>query len=171
MIPLIPVLISALPSLAALFKNAPAQKAAEIAVQVAQEVFGTSDPAEVKARLDATPADGETIRKRLETELGALQASLQDMQDARAATAQLAQMQSAIAWGSPVVSVVVLVGFATLSYVAIYAPPEQREVLLFLLGTWSGLAAGVVQHWTGSSISSRAKDAVIANFSKGRGND
>lgn len=171
MIPLIPIIISAIPALADLFKNTPAKKAAEVAAQIAQEVFGTADPAEVQAKLAASPADGETIRKRLEVELAAFQASVQDVQDARSTTVQLAQMQSAIMWGAPIVSVIVLVGFILLSYLAIYAPPEQREVLLFLLGTWSGLAAGVVQHWTGSSISSRAKDAVIANFTKGRGND
>jgi hypothetical protein len=171
MMPLIPILISALPSLASLFKNAPAQKAAEIAAQVAQEVFGTSDPAEVKARLEATPADGETIRKRLEVELASLQTSLADVQDARASTVQLAGMQSAMMWGAPIVSTLVMIGFVAFSYLALTVGQEKREITLYLLGAWQGLAGAVVGYWVGSSASSRTKDAALANLAKGRGND
>lgn len=166
MIPLIPILISAIPALADLFKNTPAKKAAEVAAQVAQEVFGTTDAAEVQAKLAASPADGETIRKRLEVELATFQASTQDMQDARSTTVQLAQMQSAIMWGAPIVSVIVLAGFTLLSYLAIYAPPAQREVLLFLLGSWATFTGSVVQYWMGSSASSRQKDTALANVAR-----
>ena len=171
MMPLIPILISAIPTLAELFKNTPAKKAAEVAAQVAQEVFGTSDPAEVQAKLAASPADGETIRKRLEVELAALQATYADVADARSTTVQLAQMQSAIMWGAPIVSVIVLAGFVLFSWLALTAPPDKREIVLFMLGAWQGLAVNVAGYWVGSSASSRSKDAALANFAKGRGND
>jgi hypothetical protein len=87
---------------------------------------------------------------------------LRDVQDARATTVKLVEQGSVIAWGAPVVSVIVITGFALLSYLAIYASPGQREVLLFLLGAWSGLATNVVGYWMGSSAGSKDKDAQIA---------
>lgn len=67
--------------------------------------------------------------------------------------------------GAIVVSIVVLFGFIVLSYLAM--KPESAgikyEVVLVLLGNWSGLAFAVVGYWVGSTISSKQKDDTIAN--------
>lgn len=96
-------------------------------------------------------------------------AYLRDVQDARATNLKLVEQGSAIAWAPVVVSVIVLIGFSVLSYLAIYSPPGQREVLLFLLGAWSSLATAVVGFWVGSSSGSKDKDALLAALAKGRG--
>jgi Kef-type K+ transport system membrane component KefB len=65
-----------------------------------------------------------------------------------------------------IVSVIVLAGFSVISFLAM--KPElagvRESVVLFLLGAWSTLAAGVVTYWVGSSASSKAKDTTIENM-------
>jgi Kef-type K+ transport system membrane component KefB len=65
-----------------------------------------------------------------------------------------------------IISVIVLVGFAGFSFLAM--KPElsgvKESVVLFLLGAWSTLAAGVVNYWVGSSSSSKQKDETIQNM-------
>ncbi len=62
-----------------------------------------------------------------------------------------------------IVSVIVLVGFAGFSFLAM--KPDlagvKESVVLFLLGAWSTLAAGVVNYWVGSSSGSAKKDETI----------
>ncbi|WP_454656348.1 hypothetical protein [Bosea beijingensis] len=40
----------------------------------------------------------------------------------------------------------------------------QQDVVLFLLGAWQSLAAGVVYYWVGSSSGSAAKDQAIKHI-------
>lgn len=65
-----------------------------------------------------------------------------------------------------IISVIVLAGFSIVSFLAM--KPElagvRESVVLFLLGAWSTLAAGVVSYWVGSSASSKAKDTTIENM-------
>lgn len=132
--------------------------------------FGTDATPEAVA--EAVKADPDTARDVLadvEAKQGAalteLQARLADVKDARAQTIALAEAGSTIAWGAPVVSVLVMVGFCILSYLAINATQAaNRDVVLFLLGAWQGLATVVVGYWVGSSASSKAKDTTIANM-------
>ena len=66
--------------------------------------------------------------------------------------------------GPIIVSTIVLGGFIVISFMAMkpeYAGVKQ-EVVLFLLGAWSTLAAGVVSYWVGSSAGSKNKDDAIA---------
>lgn len=90
---------------------------------------------------------------------------LRDVQDARATTVKLVEQGSAIAWGAPIVSTVVMLAFAIFSYLAINSPVSgpAREVVMYLLGAWQGLAATVVAYWVGSSVGSKAKDATLAD--------
>lgn len=65
-----------------------------------------------------------------------------------------------------IISVIVLLGFAGFSFLAM--KPElsgvKESVVLFLLGAWSTLAAGVVNYWVGSSSSSKQKDETIKDM-------
>jgi hypothetical protein len=121
-------------------------------------------PEAVEAALEK--ADAPIIVRRVEAAeapaiMDEVNAYIRDVQDARATTVKLVEQGSSIAWGAPVVSVIVLIGFSVISYLAIYAPPQQREVLLFLLGAWSSLATGVVGYWVGSSAGSKSKDDAL----------
>lgn len=65
-----------------------------------------------------------------------------------------------------VISVIVLAGFFMFSFLAM--KPEmsgvKESVVLFLLGSWSTLAAAVVAYWVGSSASSAKKDETISTM-------
>ena len=68
-----------------------------------------------------------------------------------------------------IISVFVLAGFAVVSFLAM--KPElagvRESVVLFLLGAWSTMAAGVVTYWVGSSAGSKQKDDTIQTMTGG----
>ena len=72
--------------------------------------------------------------------------------------------------GAVVVSIIVLVGFIVISFLAM--KPEyagvNKEVVLFLLGSWSGLAGIAVAYWLGSSAGSADKSAQIERLKQER---
>ena len=65
-----------------------------------------------------------------------------------------------------IISIIVLAGFGMFSFLAM--KPElagiKESVVLFLLGAWSTMAAGVVNYWVGSSAGSSKKDETIQNM-------
>ena len=72
--------------------------------------------------------------------------------------------------GPIIVSVIVLAGFIIFSFMAMkpeYAAVRQ-EVVLFLLGAWSTMSAGVVAYWVGSSAGSKNKDDAIQAIAEKR---
>ena len=71
-------------------------------------------------------------------------------------------------FGAIVVSTVVLAGFILLSFLAMKPDSAnvKQEVVLFLLGAWSGLAVTIVGYWVGSTISSKQKDDTIASMNE-----
>lgn len=134
------------------------------------DAFGVSaTPEAIEQAIASDSKQAEAVIATVERENGSaimseVNAYLADIQDARATTVKLVERGSVIAWGAPIVSVIVMIGFGIFSYLAIYAPPGQREVLLFLLGNWSILAGAVVNFWVGSSASSKDKDASIRDL-------
>lgn len=62
------------------------------------------------------------------------------------------------------ISILVIGGFGMFSFLAM--KPDlagvKESVVLFLLGAWSTMAAGVVNYWVGSSNSSSKKDDLLA---------
>ena len=70
--------------------------------------------------------------------------------------------------GPIIVSGIVLVGFVIISFLAMKADAAgvKQEVVLFLLGSWSGLAGGAVAYWLGSSAGSKNKDDVIQTITE-----
>ena len=142
----------------------------QVAGKVLAEALGvTPTPEAVKNAIetgdqDVVQAKLSEAETRMQTEVEKFKAALEDVQSARAATGALAGLGSRIAWGAPVVSVVVMVGFMILSFIAM--KPDltgvRSDVTLFLLGAWSGYAGAVVTYWLGSSAGSNDKNAQIA---------
>ena len=93
-----------------------------------------------------------------------LTAALADVSSARAQTVALAGAGSRIAWGAPVVSVLVLSGFATLAVLVVYrgVPAGSETVASVLLGTMGAMATAVVSYWVGSSAGSARKSELLA---------
>lgn len=132
---------------------------------------GATDPDAQSAALQ-DPATASALRIQL-AQIAAQQAStseaaihqaiasqLADVANARATTVQLVGNGSAMAWGAPVVSLVVLITFgAVMSLVLFRAIPAGSETVLnVLLGTLGAMATSVVSYWVGSSVGSARKD-------------
>lgn len=140
-------------------------------------VTGTSEAA-AQARSLADPEKAATLRVELAkiaagqevaaatAAQAALAAQLNDVASARAATIQLAQSGSRIAWGAPVVSVVVLSTFAIVMTLALTRtlPSSAEPVLNVLLGTLGAMATSVVGYWVGSSAGADRKDEHLVNL-------
>ena len=155
---------------------APAVSAVQAAVGA---VTGSADPEEQVAAL-SDPDKAATLRvelARIAAERGAaaaaitqaaLVARLADVAGARAATVELAQSGSGIAWGAPVVSVVVLLTFGGAVAMTLMRPmPAGAEAVLnVLLGTLGAMATSVVGYWVGSSAGSARKDARLASLAE-----
>ena len=140
-------------------------------------VTGTSDSASQAMAL-ADPEKAAALRVELAQIAAAqevaaaasaqalLAAQLSDIAGARAMTVQLAQSGSHVAWGAPVVSVVVLVTFGVVMAIALTTtlPNSAEPVLNVLLGTLGAMATSVVGYWVGSSAGSDRKDEHLVNL-------
>ena len=117
----------------------------------------TGDPATVNAAL----ASADT---KMQAEVEKFKASLEDVQDARAITVKYVQAGSSLQLGPVIVSIIVMLGFVGISFLAM--KPElagvDKSVTLYLLGAWQGLAAAAVAYWIGSSAGSQDKSNQIA---------
>ena len=142
-------------------------------------VTGTTDPL-MQAQTLANPEKAAALRvelARIAAEQAAaaaasnqaiLIAHLNDVANARATTAQLAQAGSSIAWGAPVVSLAVLVTFGGVVALALtrQMPAGAEPVLNVLMGTLGAMATSVVGYWVGSSAGSARKDARLASLTE-----
>lgn len=137
--------------------------AASLGVPPTPEAVGnainTRDPAEVSAALSEAEA-------KINAEVEKFKAQLEDIQDAREATFKLAKMGSPIAWGAPVVSVIITLGFITtlilLMTVRVNYNDVTGQALLLLIGSLSTMQVSVVSYWLGSSAGSADKSNQIA---------
>lgn len=119
----------------------------------------TGDPATVNAALASADA-------KMNAEVEKFKAQMEDVQNARATTVALTNAGSSIAWGAPVVSIVIVAGFIGLSFLAM--KPDfagvDKSVTLYLLGAWQSLATMAAGYWLGSSAGSQDKSAQIATM-------
>ena len=132
----------------------------------AAQIAAVSDPvvaSELGLQLAQIAADREAahdaaINDRLVAVLG-------DIADARAQTIALARQGSWMAWGSPVVSTIVLVTFGALAgVVTFHAVPEGSiQIANIMLGSLGTMTASVVSYWVGSSVGSARKSDQLAN--------
>lgn len=161
------IILSALPILGKLIPEGRTPDIISAGVKAAQDVFGTADESEVKAKMAADPALAEQFKSRLEAETAELQARLADLQDARATTVRLVEQGSAIAWGAVVVSVLVVLGFLGMAILLMFrqVPDSQLAIVVFTtLSTGFGM---VLQYWLGSSSGSANKDQILKQIATG----
>lgn len=132
-----------------------------------QQVAALGDPDKAAAlRVELARIAAEREAAAAEAGQTALVARLADVAGARTTTVQLAQVGSSIAWGAPVVSVVVLLTFGGVVAMTLVRamPPGAEAVLNVLLGTLGAMATSVVSYWVGSSAGSARKDARLASL-------
>lgn len=135
--------------------------------QPEEQVAALSDPeiaSELRLKLAAIAAERAAAAEKAAQDQ--LVAQFADIANARATSVQLVQAGSAMAWGAPVVSVVVLVTFGSVVALTLLRslPPNAEPVLNVLLGTLGAMATSVVTYWVGSSAGSARKDARLATI-------
>jgi hypothetical protein len=185
MLPLIGLAATYLPDLIRLIAGDKAGTIAAAVGKVVSDVTNTTDPAAAQKTLESDPNAASELRARLaqialdaqkaqndaadqqrQAELATLQSSLGDTKDARDNMVALAQAHSDIAWGAPVVSVIVTGGFfAILGLLVFYGrivgaalDPMVTQILNISVGTLATGFATVINFWLGSSQGSRSKD-------------
>jgi hypothetical protein len=119
----------------------------------------TGDPEIIKAKL----AQAESAMR---AEVDKYKAQLADIQDAREQTTQLATVGSGIAWGAPVISVVIVCGFfavmSLLFIIRIDFTASTVTLLNVLFGALIPAFGQVCNYWLGSSAGSQNKDGQIS---------
>ncbi len=161
------IILAALPALGSLIGSPKAGEIITAGTKIAQEVFGTTDEAAIVKKMETDPALAEQFKAKLQTEADKLSAQLADVQDARATTVRLAESGSAISWGAPVISVLIVLGFIALVIALVFKQVPDSQAVLILFGALSSAFGSVVTYWLGSSASSAHKDGILKQIVTG----
>ena len=104
----------------------------------------------------------ETLRQDA---LDELKAGLGDVASARNMASDLARANSGLAYGSVVVSVVIVAafGWTTYSVLSSHMSATDGQFGSILVGTLAAMATQVANYWLGSSLGSATKNSLIAN--------
>lgn len=148
---LLPLLGQIAPELLGLAFGGQAQAVASRVETALKDVFGTADPAVVQTATEGDPSKRDALKARLAAETDALKAELGDVADARATAAALATARSPIAWGSPVVSAVVVLAFAAVAVIVFARYGVESAVGQLVAGALIAKFGTVVDYWLGSS--------------------
>lgn len=117
--------------------------------------------AEIAAEREAEANREADARRR--DELEELAKRLTDVAGARQQTITLASSGSPLAWGSAVLSAIILIGFTTLLYLVINQQTDLKNQALvnILFGTLAAMATQVANYWLGSSSGSAHKNDIL----------
>jgi hypothetical protein len=165
---LVPLVLQVLPKLAPIFGTPISGGVLDKAGRVAKEVFGTIDAAQIQLQIEQDKNKLEAFKTQLDAATKDEQAYFADVQSARAQTMALAQVQSPIAYGAPIMSGVVTVGFTVVltlfvSY-ALQLDAYQQSVVTILIGYLGAAFQQAVNYWLGTTRQSREKDTVLASL-------
>ena len=127
-------------------------------------------PQAVATAIQADPAAAQVKLAQIEAETKSQAAYLADIANARGTTVQLAQAGSNIAWGAPVVSTIICIGFFAvlfmLFFVRVEMPSSVFQLLSVILGVLAGLMTQVGNYWLGSSEGSRRNADTIRDVAR-----
>ncbi|MDB5371801.1 MAG: hypothetical protein JWP04_443 [Belnapia sp.] len=122
------------------------------AAELVRTVTGTDDPAEAAAILEADPAKRADLQIRLAEIANAREtAYYAEVANARQQTIDLAKTGSSLAWGAPLVTLLV---FGLFAYTVVGSPPADVGTL----ETIKTVFIAACTYWIGSSRGSAAKD-------------
>lgn len=171
---LAPILIGEVAK-AAIGDTPTAGKVADTAVSIISDVSGIpintpDDASRAVAAVQADPVKlAEVYRLQAETTVKLIAMDNEDRASARGQTVALAQAGSAIAWGAPIVSVLVVAGYFTVMWRLFGAdsdaPPNVFALLNMLFGALTIGFGQVCNYWLGSSAGSKAKDDALRSRS------
>lgn len=188
---LLPFVLTLAPQLAGMiFGSNGADATAKVAGVVQAVVGGAADlnaPGGAAAAIAHLQSDSQACAD-LSTKLAELQLQMQKQQDdeieaarrdmldelklrlgdtgsAREMASQLARSRSGLAYGSVVVSVVIVAAFGWTTYSVLnnHLSAADGQFGAILVGTLAAMATQVANYWLGSSVGSASKDALLAN--------
>lgn len=114
-----------------------------------------------EAQLALLKEQNEQEVKRRDAQLAQFRAEIEDTKGARSTFAALALANNPMAWGAPVVSLLVTVGFfgiLTLLIFGVGGNLTENQIINITVGALAAAFATVVSFWLGSSQGSRQKD-------------
>ena len=134
----------------------------------AKLITGKDQESDVLATLQANPELlAQVVNHAKDLEADVLKARLADVQSARNQTISLAQAGSKIAWGAPIVSCIIMLGFFFCLDLLFFKPVDVEgktfDLLNQLFGALVVMATAVVQYWVGSTNSNNTQMQWIAN--------
>jgi len=142
---------------------------AGVVIGALADALGTAPtPEAVQAKIEADPQAAAQVVARVEARqaeaVRELELRLADTANARAAQVEYVKADSPTQWAPVVVTAIVLGAFAIFSWIGMKAQPgtTEREVVMWLLGSWQTLAGMAVAFWLGSSSASKGKEQTIA---------
>lgn len=166
---LIPLLLNLAPTVASWVLGDKTGKAVDQVAGIIKETTGLDgDPAaalsqnpELALRLKEALIRAESEERQRQHE--EVLAQLADVASARTQTVDLAMAGSAIAWGAPIISVIVTAGFFAMLYLVFTCEiPDGSQRLADIMLGWLGAAfSAVVGYWVGSSAGSAQKTNAI----------
>lgn len=164
---LIPLALRFAPWIANLIFGGAAEQAVDAVIKAARKAFGTTDTGDIERQISADSAKADMFKAELQAHRESLEAVLKDIQSARAQTVDLARIGSPIAWGAPIMSIIVTFGFfAVITFYFFGTPPASpvhSQILNVLVGTMAAGFTATIGYWLGSTSSSKAKDIAIVN--------
>jgi uncharacterized integral membrane protein len=174
---LIGIAVSVLPSLLGLANGPMGEVLKNITSGVAHKVFGTNDPEEIK-RLMAEDANKlEAFKSELAAQTDQLRIvheenvdmrakQVEDIGGARQQMMELNKAGSAVSWGAPIVSIIIVSMFVIVSIMLFFLkqdlPEKVFQLLQVVFGALIPMCSQVVNFWLGSSFSGQRKDDTIA---------
>jgi hypothetical protein len=175
--PFLPLLLGLAPTVASWLMGDKTGAAVTKITGIAQDLLGTSDAAGIERAIAADPnlalqfkmavmqAEADARRQEFDT----LQAQLADVQSARNQTVRLAEAGSVIAWGAPIISILITIGFFAMLYVVVRQEiPESSQTLAnIMLGSLGTSFTAVVGYWVGSSAGSAQKTNALEKLARG----
>ena len=175
---LIPLAITLAPEIGKWLFGTKGEATATAVAQVVQAVTGTSDADAAQAALVRDPQLATQLRLQLaqlaaqneqaqrQADLDDLEARLRDVASARSQTVDLARANSPVAWGAPIVSIVVLLIFGYAFWIAFNTPPDKATpVQIGLTEILKAALISVIGYWVGSSAGSDRKTALLYHSS------
>jgi lysozyme family protein len=183
MLPLIAIAASLVPELIRLINGDKTNKLAAEVSHVVTDVVGTQDETQARAKLtdpavaaklqtrlaeialDAQRVQAQAESEQRQADFNKLKTILADAQGARSLTTTLADKGSPIAWGAPIISVIIGIGFFIVLGMAIFGgdfiTKNNSNIVYTLVGTMATGFATAISFWLGSSQGSRDKDDTV----------
>jgi lysozyme family protein len=123
-----------------------------------------------QAQLALLKEQNDQEMRRRDAELAQFRTEIEDTKGARSTFAELALANNPMAWGAPLVSLIVTVGFFGILTILILGAgkltdnSQVAQIVNITVGALAAAFATVVSFWLGSSQGSRAKDAATIQF-------